>query len=169
MKSSPLEPAKRASVWQPTAQAVGSERAESKPAKRATEDAAGFLSPASRACSACRGPFPRLTPWANRLAPASRAHAGPLRGLSGQFVRTCYVRIRVKDKRRMFPVTFLSRTRGPGRIRQYRWAIGHKPEVPIENVTFASLARVRAAVTVEPHLDRSCSRSASRFRGESAS
>jgi hypothetical protein len=84
------------------------------PAKRATENAARFLSPASRACSACREPFPRLTPWASKLSPASRADAGPLRGLSGQSVRTCYVRIRVKDKRTMFPVTFLSRTRVAG-------------------------------------------------------
>ena len=36
------------------------------PAKRATEKAARFLSPASRTCSACCGPFPsrRAGPWA---------------------------------------------------------------------------------------------------------
>jgi len=48
------------------------------PAKRASENAARFLSPASRACSACRGRFPRLTPWAFffrplRGLPASRS------------------------------------------------------------------------------------------------
>jgi hypothetical protein len=80
------------------------------PAKRATENAARFLSPASRACSACRELFPRLTPWATTLSPASRADAGPLPGISGQSMRICYFKIRVKDKRTMLPVTFLSHT-----------------------------------------------------------
>jgi hypothetical protein len=47
------------------------------PAKRATENAARFLSPASRACSACCGRFPsrRAGPWAFFFRPLRGLHA----------------------------------------------------------------------------------------------